>query len=74
MEKFKIWRKNSRSKSKSSVVILRATDFNSVVLIDLKSVGARYILWIVCAFIKFVKGAVLNDKRPEAMIRALHRT
>ena len=53
------------------VVIQRATDFNSVVYIDLKSVRDRYILWMVCTFKKFVKGAVINDKHLETVMKAL---
>ena len=52
----------------------RVADFNSVVAIDLKSVGDRYILWMVCTFTKFVKGAVVTDKCPETVMKALHET
>ena len=64
IEKCEICKKNSRSKSKPSVAIPRATDFNSIVSIDLKSIGDKYILWMVCSFTKFVKGVVLSNKRP----------
>merc|ERR1712237_112131 len=67
-----ICKKNSRSKSKPSVVIPRATDFNSIVSIDLKSIGKKYILWMICTFTKFIKGVVVNDKNPETIIKALH--
>ena len=74
VEKCGICKKNLKSKLKPLVAIPRAADFNSVVAIDLKSVGDRYILWMVCTFTKFVKGAVINDKRPETVMKALHKT
>ena len=73
VEKYGVCKEKSKSKSKPSVAIPRASDFNSVVAIDLKSVGDRYILWMVCTFTKFVKGAVINDKHPETGMKALHQ-
>ena len=67
-----ICKKNSRSKSKPSVAISRATVFNSVVSFDLKSIGDKYILWMICAFTKFVKGVVVKNKQPDTIIKALH--
>ena len=72
VENCKICKQNSRSKSKPSVAIPRATDFNSIVSIDLKSIGDKYILWMVCAFTKFVKRVVLPNKLPEGIMKALH--
>merc|ERR1712105_210462 len=69
-----ICKRYSRAKSKPSVAIPRATDFNSIVSIDLKSVGNKYILWMICTFTKFIKGAVVNDKNPETIIKALHNS
>ena len=40
-------KRNSRSKSKPTVAIPRATDFNSVVSFDLKCIGDKYILWMI---------------------------
>ena len=62
VDKCEICKKNSRSESKPSVVIPKAMDFNVIVSIDMKSIGDKYILWMVCAFTKFVKGAVLSNK------------
>ena len=74
VEKCEICKRNSQSKSKPSVAIPRATDFNSVVSIDLKSIGDKFILWMVCGFTKFVRGIVLHNKRPETIMNALHGT
>ena len=49
-------------------------DFNLIVSIDLKSIGDKYILSMVCAFTKFMKGTVLTNKRPETIMKALHGT
>ena len=72
VEKCKICKKNSHSKSKPSVAIPRATDFNSIISIDLKIVGEKYILWMICGFTKFAKGIVLNNKNPDTIMKALH--
>ena len=67
-----ICKKNSRSKSKPTVAISRATDFNSVVSFDWKSIGDKYILWMICAFTKFVKGVVVKNKQLETIVKTLH--
>ena len=59
-------------KSKPSVAIPRATDFNSVVAVDLKIVGNENISWMVCAFTIFIKGIVIKDKNLETNIRGIH--
>ena len=68
-----ICKKNGNSKSKSTVAIPKAKDFNSTVAIDLKIVGDKYILWMVCACTRFIQGRVLKDKNPESIIKGLHR-
>ena len=62
VENCEICKKNGRSKSRPSVAIPRATDFNSVVTLDLKQFGNTNVLWMVCAFTKLIKGVVLKDK------------
>merc|ERR1711905_8676 len=74
IETCEICKKNKRSASKPAVAIPRASDFNSIVSLDLKSVADKHILWMVCTFTKFVKGAVLKDKTPESVINALHHS
>ena len=65
-------KRNSRSKSKPSVAIPKAGDFNEIVALDLKKVGEKYILWMVCTFTKFVKGVVIKDKKAETVMNAVH--
>ena len=66
-----ICQKNSRSRSKPSVAIPRAMDFNSIVTLDLKEMGKKYILWIVCAFSRMLVGVVLKDKKAETIMEKL---
>ena len=54
------------------MAISRTTDFNLVVSLDLKSISNKYILWMICAFTKFVKGVVVKNKNPDTIMKALH--
>ena len=69
-----ICKRNSRSKSKPTVAIPRATDFNSVVSFDLKCIKDKFILWMICSLTKFVKGLVVKNKKAETIVKALHGT
>ena len=73
VDKCEICKKNNKSQPKPAVGIPKATDFNSIVAIDLKVMGEKYILWMICACTRFIQGKVLNDKKPESIVRALHR-
>ena len=55
-----------------SLQFSRATDFNSVITIDLKAVGKENILWMICGFTRFIKGIVLKNKLPDSIIKGLH--
>ena len=66
-----VCQKNTRSRSKPSVVIPRATDFNSIVTLDLKEIGKKYILWMVDAFSRMIAGVVLKDKKAETILEKL---
>ena len=70
----KICKRNAKSNPKPTVAISRATDFNSVVAIDLKIVGNESIFWMVCVFKKFIKGVVIKDKNPKTIIRGIHES
>ena len=72
VENCEICKQNARSKSKPVVAISRATDFNSVIAIDLKQVGKEHILWMICGFTRFIKGIVLKNKIPESVMKGLH--
>ena len=61
-----------QSRPRSSVALPRGGDFNTVVSLDLESMGEKYILWMVCTCTRFMKGAVISNKELETIIRALH--
>ena len=69
VEKCEICKRNSRSKPKPAVAIPKATEFNSIVAIDLKIIGDRYIFWMICACTRFIQGRVLSDKKPKSIVR-----
>ena len=71
VEECSICQKNSRSRSKPLVAIPRATDFNSIVTLDLKELDKKYILWIVCTFTRMMIGVVLKDKKAETILKRL---
>ena len=71
VESCNICQKNGRSRSKPSVVIPRATDFNSIVTLDLKEMGNKYILWMVDAFSRVLLGAVMMDIKAETILEKL---
>ena len=73
VDKCEICKWNSKSKPKPAVVIPKATEFNSIVAIDLKVMGEKFILSMICACTRFIQGKVLNDKKPETIVKALHR-
>ena len=56
VEKCVICKRNSKSKSKPAVVIPKATEFNSIIAIDLKIIRYRYILLIICVVTRFIQG------------------
>ena len=43
-----------------------------MVAVDLKVIGDKNILWMICGFTKFIRGVVLKDKTPESVIQELH--
>ena len=66
-----ICQKNTRSRSKPSVAIPMATDFNSIVTLYLKEIGKKYILWMVDEFSRMLAGVVLKDKKAETILEKL---
>ena len=39
---------------------------------DLKEIGERYILWMVCSFSRLIKGCVVKNKSAEDIVDAVH--
>ena len=67
-----ICKKNSRSRSRPVVAVPRASEFNSIVTLNLKEFGKVYVLWIVCVFTRMMRGVVLRDKKAESIIKGLY--
>merc|ERR1712239_51855 len=42
-------------------------------IVDKCEICKKYILWMVCACTRFIQGKVLNDRKPETIVKALHR-
>ena len=68
----KVCQKFKRSLGRPKVAIPKVTDFNQIVAIDLKQIGSKYILWIVCSFTRFISGVVITNKRMETVVDALN--
>ena len=49
----------------------RVTDFNSIVTLDLKEMGRKYILWMVDALSRVLLGVAMKDKKAETLVEKL---
>ena len=67
----RICKKFRRSFGTPKVAIPKALDFNEIVALDLKKIGSKHILWIICTFTRFIKGIVIRDKEAETIIEAV---
>ena len=67
----KICKKFKRSSGTPKVALPKPVDFNEIVALDLKQMGKRHILWMICTFTRFIKGVVIKDKEAETIIDAL---
>ena len=61
MEECDECKRNTRSRSRPTVAMPGASNFNSIVTLDLKEIGNKYVLWMVCEFTRMMKGVVLKD-------------
>ena len=49
----------------------KCNDFNQIVTLDLKQWGTKYILWMVCSFMRFIKGVVISNKEAKTVMDAV---
>ena len=49
----------------------KSRSFNEVVTLDLKEFGAKYILWMIDSFTRFIQGKLITNKRADTIIQAL---
>ena len=53
------------------MTIPRATDFNSIVMLDLKEKDKKYIIWIVFEFTRLMIGVIVKNKKAETILKRL---
>ena len=68
----KICQKFMKSVCKPRVTLPKSTDFNQVVTMDLKQMGNKYILQIICSFTKFMQGKVIPNKKLDTIFDAMN--
>ena len=71
VDQCKVCQKYWKSMPRPVVTLPKCNDFNQIVTLDLKSWGSKYILWMICSFTRFIKGAVLPNKEAETVISAV---
>ena len=49
-------------------------DFNQVVMKDLKSMGDKYIWWMICSFTNFMLGNLIPNKMADTILEAMNST
>ena len=72
VEKCAICKKNVCSRSRPSVAVPRATEFNTMVAVDLKVIGDKNILWMICGFTKFIREIVQKGETLESVKKEFH--
>ena len=70
----KIYQKLRKLVSWPKVTLSMSTDFNQVVTKDLKSMGDKYILWMIYSFTKFMLGNLIPNKRADTILEAMNST
>ena len=68
-----VFEKTEKSHPKSVVGVPRATDFNTIITLDLKEMGKSDILWMVWTFIKMIKGVLIRDKKAHTIMDGIYR-
>ena len=60
--------------SRPEVTLPKASSFNEVITMDLKSFGSKHVLWIIDSFSRIVQGKVLHSKKVDTIINAVTDT
>ena len=72
LEKCKICREFKKTPPRPRVGMPVANSFNEVVGLDLKVLdNGKYILWMVDMFSRVLKGVLINNKKPETIVKAI---
>ena len=67
----KIGQKFSKLVTRPKITLPKSRSFNEVVTLDLKEFGAKYILWMIDSFTRFIQGKLITNKRADKIIQAL---
>ena len=59
----KICQKFSKSVMRPKIALSKSRSFNEVVTLDLKEFGAKYILWMIDLFTRFMQGKLITNKK-----------
>ena len=74
LENCSICKEHKKTPPRPRVGMPVANSFNEVVGLDLKILGdGSNILWMVDMFSRAIKGAHIKDKKPETIVKALHK-
>ena len=72
LKECKVCQKFGKSMVKPRVALHgKAGSFNEIVTLDLKQFGAKYVLWCVDAFTRFVQGKIIGNKKAETIVNAV---
>ena len=67
----RICQKFAKSVSRPKVTLPKASSFNKIVTLDLKSFGLKHVLWIIDSFSRFVQGKVIQNKRVDKIVSTI---
>ena len=59
----KICQKFSKSVMRPKIALPKSSSFNEVVTLDLKEFGAKYILWMIDLFTRFIQQNLITNKK-----------
>ena len=62
--------KFGKSVARPRVTLPTSWAFNEVVTLDLKEFGAKYIIWMINSFTRFIQGKVISNKKADRIIIA----
>ena len=66
-----ICQKSDRAAIKPKTTLPKVQGVNEVITLDLKQFGDKYVLWMIDSFSKFMKGALMTNKKSETIISNL---
>ena len=76
VEECSICRKYKKTPPRPKIAMSKATTSNEVISLDLKEFNKenKYVLYMVDEFSGYMKGKVINDKKPDTVIKAFNKS